>query len=116
MQNFGSSSKHNGHLLKVIKYCITLSFALEILKVVLAFHEYGGNGSGDMPISLPKWVLEIGKDNQDIFFTDREGRRNTECLSWGIDKERVLKGRTGIEVLEIYFHSSFSSMAMTFDL
>ncbi|KAL6008613.1 Beta-amylase 8 [Asimina triloba] len=64
----------------------------------MAFHECGGNGYGDMPISLPKWVLEIGKDNQDIFFTDRERRRNTECLSWGIDKERVLKGRTGIEV------------------
>ncbi|KAK1286434.1 Beta-amylase 8 [Acorus calamus] len=68
------------------------------LQVVLAFHECGGNGSGEIPISLPKWVLEIGKDNQDIFFTDHEGRRNTECLSWGIDKERVLKGRTGIEV------------------
>ncbi|XP_072971896.1 beta-amylase 8 isoform X2 [Typha angustifolia] len=68
------------------------------MQVVIAFHECIGNGSGDMPISLPKWVLEIGKDNQDIFFTDREGRRNTECLSWGIDKERVLKGRTGIEV------------------
>ncbi|XP_010275178.2 PREDICTED: beta-amylase 8 [Nelumbo nucifera] len=68
------------------------------LQVVMAFHECGGHGSGDMLISLPKWVLEIGKDNQDIFFTDREGRRNTQCLSWGIDKERVLKGRTGIEV------------------
>lgn len=64
----------------------------------MAFHEYGGTDSGDVLISLPQWVLEIGKDNQDIFFTDREGRRNTECLSWGIDKERVLKGRTGIEV------------------
>eukprot|EP00261_Vitis_vinifera_P039848 XP_019081091.1 PREDICTED: beta-amylase 8 isoform X2 [Vitis vinifera] len=68
------------------------------LQVVMAFHEYGGNGSGDVMISLPQWVLEIGKENQDIFFTDREGRRNTECLSWAIDKERVLKGRTGIEV------------------
>lgn len=68
------------------------------LQVLMAFHEYGGNDSGDVLISLPQWVLEIGKDNQDIFFTDREGRRNTECLSWGIDKERVLKGRTGIEV------------------
>uniref|UniRef100_A0A6M2F826 Beta-amylase n=1 Tax=Populus davidiana TaxID=266767 RepID=A0A6M2F826_9ROSI len=68
------------------------------LQVVMAFHEYGGTDSGDVLISLPQWVLEIGKDNQDIFFTDREGRRNTECLSWGIDKERVLKGRTGIEV------------------
>nr|XP_023927863.1 beta-amylase 8 [Quercus suber] len=68
------------------------------LQVVMAFHEYGGNDSGDTLIALPQWVMEIGKDNPDIFFTDREGRRNPECLSWGIDKERVLKGRTAIEV------------------
>ncbi|KAH6760828.1 beta-amylase 2 [Perilla frutescens var. hirtella] len=68
------------------------------LQVVMAFHEYGGPDTGGIFISLPQWVLEIGKSNQDIFFTDREGRRNTECLSWGIDKERVLKGRTGIEI------------------
>ncbi|KAK9052867.1 hypothetical protein SSX86_029497 [Deinandra increscens subsp. villosa] len=67
------------------------------LQVGLAFHEYGGNDSGGITIPLPEWVLDIGKENQDIFFTDREGRRNTECLSWGIDKERVLKGRTGAE-------------------
>ena len=24
--------------------------------------------------------------------------RTTECLSWGIDKERVFNGRTGVEV------------------
>ncbi|KAF3684795.1 Beta-amylase 8 [Capsicum annuum] len=68
------------------------------LQVVMAFHENGGSDTGGMFISLPQWVLEIGKDNQDIFFTDRQGRRNTECLSWGIDKERVLRGRTAIEV------------------
>lgn len=67
-----------------------------ILRVGLAFHEYGGNDSISIP--LPQWVVEIGKENKDIFFTDREGRRNTECLSWGIDKERVLKGRTAAEV------------------
>lgn len=53
-----------------------------------------------MPISLPKWVLEIGRENPDIFFTDREGRRSTECLSWGIERERVLHGRTGLEVID----------------
>ncbi|KAF3449207.1 hypothetical protein FNV43_RR09935 [Rhamnella rubrinervis] len=68
------------------------------LQVVMAFHEYGGSESGNALITLPQWVLEIGKDNQDIFFTDHDGRRNTECLSWGIDKERVLQGRTGVEV------------------
>ncbi|XP_021753970.1 beta-amylase 8-like isoform X2 [Chenopodium quinoa] len=78
-------------------FMIIREFQLKV-QVVLAFHEYGGSDSGNVFISLPHWVLEIGKDNQDIFFTDREGRRNTECLSWGIDKERVLRGRTGIEV------------------
>ncbi|XP_068651385.1 beta-amylase 8 [Aristolochia californica] len=81
------------------------------LQVVMAFHEYWGNRAGDMQIPLPKWVLEIGKDSADIFFTDREGRSNTECLSWGIDKERVLKGRTGIEV---YF-DFMRSFRMEFD-
>ncbi|XP_073055477.1 beta-amylase 8 isoform X2 [Primulina eburnea] len=73
------------------------------LQVVMAFHEHGGYGSGF--ISLPQWILEIGKINQDIFFTDREGRRNTECLSWGIDKKRVLRGRTGIEVYYDFMRS-----------
>ncbi|KAH9621769.1 hypothetical protein KSS87_009468 [Heliosperma pusillum] len=76
----------------------TCDIFVYLLKVALMFHEYGGSDAGNAFISLPHWVLEIGKDNQDIFFTDREGRRNTECLSWGIDKERVLRGRTGIEV------------------
>lgn len=79
------------------------NYFMNFLKVVLAFHEYGGSESGNVFISLPHWILEIGKDNQDIFFTDREGRRNTECISWGIDKERVLRGRTGIEVILLYF-------------
>lgn len=69
-----------------------------ILQVVLSFHECGGNVGDDVCIPLPHWVAEIGRSNPDIFFTDREGRRNPECLSWGVDKERVLRGRTGLEV------------------
>ena len=64
----------------------------------MSFHECGGNVGDDVSIPLPEWVIEIGKSNPDIYFTDREGRRNTECLSWGIDKERVLQGRTAVEV------------------
>lgn len=73
---------------------------LKNLKVVMAFHEHQSSESADVLISLPHWVLEIGKVNQDIFFTDREGRRNSECLSLGVDKERVLNGRTGVEVIK----------------
>lgn len=75
------------------------------LQVVMSFHACGGNVGDDVNITLPKWILEIGKDNPDIFFTDREGRRNKECLTWGIDKERVLKGRTGLEVYFDYMRS-----------
>lgn len=68
------------------------------LQVVMSFHECGGNFRDDVCIPLPLWVAEIGRNNPDIYFTDKEGRRNSECLSWGIDKERVLKGRTAFEV------------------
>lgn len=65
----------------------------------MSFHECGRNVGDDVCIPLPDWVAEIGRSNPDIFFTDRLGRRNPECLSWGIDKERVLRGRTASEVL-----------------
>ncbi|XP_010255372.1 PREDICTED: beta-amylase 7-like isoform X2 [Nelumbo nucifera] len=75
------------------------------LQVVMSFHECGGNVGDDVCIPLPHWVAEIGRSNPDIFFTDREGRRNPECLSWGTDKERVLRGRTAVEVYFDYMRS-----------
>ncbi|KAB2017454.1 hypothetical protein ES319_D08G164600v1 [Gossypium barbadense] len=75
------------------------------LQVVMSFHECGGNVGDDVCIPLPHWVAEIGRSNPEIFFTDREGRRNPECLSWGIDKERVLRGRTAVEVYFDYMRS-----------
>ncbi|ONM53705.1 Beta-amylase 2 chloroplastic [Zea mays] len=74
------------------------SFAAVAAQVVMSFHECGGNVGDDISIPLPHWVIEIGRSNPDIYFTDRAGRRNTECLSWGVDKERVLQGRTAVEV------------------
>ncbi|XP_020274508.1 beta-amylase 2, chloroplastic-like isoform X2 [Asparagus officinalis] len=75
------------------------------LQVVMSFHECGGNVGDDVCIPLPHWVIEIGRGNPNIFFTDREGRRNYECLSWGIDKERVLRGRMAVEVYYDYMRS-----------
>ncbi|KAK1420194.1 hypothetical protein QVD17_21586 [Tagetes erecta] len=68
------------------------------IQVVMSFHECDDH---DPHISLPKWIKEIGQQNPDIYFTDKDGRRNPECLSWGIDDEPVLKGRTAVEVLII---------------
>lgn len=64
----------------------------------MSFHQCGGNVGDDVFIPIPQWVLDIGKENPDIFFTDKHGVRNPECLSWGIDKIRVLRGRTALEV------------------
>uniref|UniRef100_A0A0D9YLT1 Beta-amylase n=1 Tax=Oryza glumipatula TaxID=40148 RepID=A0A0D9YLT1_9ORYZ len=89
---------------------IIKEFKLKV-QVVLSFHGSGETGSGG--VSLPKWVMEIAQENQDVFFTDREGRRNMECLSWGIDKERVLRGRTGIEAYFDFmrsFHMEFRNL------
>ncbi|XP_055962193.1 beta-amylase 7 isoform X2 [Mercurialis annua] len=81
------------------KRLFQMVFELKLkLQVVMSFHECGGNVGDDVCIPLPHWVAEIGRSNPDIFFTDREGRRNSECLTWGIDRERVLRGRTALEV------------------
>lgn len=52
----------------------------------------------DVFIPLPKWVLDVGMENPDIFFTNQAGLRNPESLTFGIDDEPVLDGRTALEV------------------
>lgn len=76
----------------------------------MSFHECGGNVGDDIHIPIPQWVQEIGYENPDIYFTDKEGRRNHECLSWGIDAEMVLNGRTPLEVIHLQLHDSWCSI------
>ncbi|KAJ3686290.1 hypothetical protein LUZ61_015454 [Rhynchospora tenuis] len=75
------------------------------LQVVMSFHRCGGNVGDDIMIPLPKWVREVGNTNPDIYFTDKNGRRNDECLTWGIDQEPVLLGRTALEVYSDFMRS-----------
>ncbi|GJY49383.1 beta-amylase 2 [Tanacetum coccineum] len=76
---------------------------LNVQVFVMSFNECGGGKVGDdVHIPLPKWIMELGKENPDIYFTDREGRHNPESL---IDKERVLRGRTAVEVYFEYIRS-----------
>ncbi|CAN6678056.1 unnamed protein product [Malus baccata var. baccata] len=74
-------------------------------KVMMSFHECGGDVGDDIHIPLSHRVIEIGQKNPDIYFTNKEGKRNTECLTWGIDKERVLRGHTAVEVYFDYLRS-----------
>lgn len=68
----------------------------------MSFHQCGGNVGDDVFIPLPQWVLDVGMENPDIFFTNQTGTRNPESLSFGVDNERVLAGRTGLEVIMVF--------------
>mmetsp|Transcript_23478 Transcript_23478/g.64729 ORF Transcript_23478/g.64729 Transcript_23478/m.64729 type:complete len:526 (-) Transcript_23478:1867-3444(-) len=76
------------------------------LKIKLCFNSTDG-------ISLPPWVLELGRHYPDIFYTDKAGARSKECLTLGIDDVPVLHGRTGQEVYYDFmcsFRDEFSSL------
>ncbi|KAH8953383.1 hypothetical protein BDL97_08G023400 [Sphagnum fallax] len=84
-------------------------------QVVMSFHQCGGNVGDDIVIPVPQWVLNVGFENPDIFFTDQRGTHNPECLTWGVDKERVLRGRTAIEVYYDYMRSFRTQLSEFFD-
>lgn len=68
------------------------------VQAVMSFHAAGGNVGDTCKIPLPKWVLEIGEKNPDIFYTDKSGHRNRECLSLGCDDVPLFWGRTPVQV------------------
>lgn len=68
------------------------------LQAIMSFHQCGGNIGDNINIPLPMWVLNIGEANPNIFFTNKDGRRNRECLTFGVDDKPVLEGRTAVEV------------------
>jgi len=62
-------------------------------------------------IPLPKWVLDVGEENPDIFYTDMHGYRNKECLSLGCNGEPLFWGRTPLDM----YSDFFGAFADTFD-
>ncbi|KAK9812094.1 hypothetical protein WJX73_006114 [Symbiochloris irregularis] len=69
------------------------------VQAVLSFHAGGGNvGDGMTDIPLPPWVLAAGEEKDDeIFYTDKRGGRDHECLSLGCDHAVVLGGRSPLQ-------------------
>jgi beta-amylase len=68
------------------------------LQAIMSFHQCGGNIGDNINIPIPKWVREIGESDPDIFYTNRKGTRNKECLSLGVDDQPLFFGRTAIQV------------------
>ncbi|XP_052178186.1 inactive beta-amylase 4, chloroplastic isoform X2 [Diospyros lotus] len=84
------------------------------LHVALSFHSNmhlssGGRGS----ISLPLWILEIGRHNKDIYYHDHNGASNDDCLTLGVDQHPLFCGRTALQCYEdfiISFVSNFEAL------
>lgn len=72
------------------------------LQAVMSFHAAGSNVGDTCTISLPSWVHDVGDRNADIFFTDRGGVRNRECISIACADEPVFWGHTPLQVYESF--------------
>ncbi|GLC38086.1 hypothetical protein PLESTM_000684200 [Pleodorina starrii] len=59
-------------------------------QVCLCFH-------ASEAVPLPAWVVEAGRADPDIYYTDRAGVRCTDYVSLGADEVPVLSGRTPLE-------------------
>jgi beta-amylase len=70
------------------------------IQAVMSFHAAGTNVGDTCTIPLPRWVLEVGDSNPDIFYTDAGGWRNRECLSLGCFQQPVLFDRTPMQVCD----------------
>ncbi|MCL7025426.1 hypothetical protein MKW94_015243 [Papaver nudicaule] len=68
------------------------------LQAIMSFHRCGGNVGDSVTIPLPKWILQIGESNPDIFYTDQSGNRDTEYLTLGVDNLPLFGGRTAVEI------------------
>ena len=42
-----------------------------LFQAVMSFHAAGGNVGDTCHITLPQWVLDVGEQNPDIFYTDK---------------------------------------------
>ena len=83
------------------------------LQAVMSFHAAGSNVGDTCEIPLPKWVLDIGYENPEIFYTDKQGHRNEEYLSLGCDEEPIFHGRTPVDIYRDFvdaFANEFQSM------
>jgi len=75
------------------------------LQVVMAFHACGGNVNDTVNLPLPRWVLDAGDDDPDLWYTDRGGNRNRECISLFADEQSSILGRTPLQCYEDFMRS-----------
>ncbi|CAI9283479.1 unnamed protein product [Lactuca saligna] len=78
------------------------------LQVALSFHSNVHLSSRVQGVSLPQWIIEIGRDNKDIYYRDQNGFPNADYLTLGVDNLPLFSGRTAVQCYEDFI-SSFAS-------
>jgi len=83
------------------------------IKTIMSFHACGGNVGDECNIPLPKWIIQQG--NSDIFYTDREGTRNREYLTSGIDNIPLFpNNRTAVDLYSDFMRSFAKNFSQHF--
>ena len=84
------------------------------VQAVMSFHAAGGNVGDTCKIPLPSWVLAVGERNPDVFFTDKAGVRNRECLSLGCDMQPLFHGRSPLAMYRDFIEAFADEFAYMF--
>lgn len=76
------------------------------LHVALSFHaNMHLTTNGKQGVSLPLWIMEIGRLNNDIYYRDRHGFSNHDYLTLGVDRVPIFCGRTALQCYEDFMLS-----------
>ena len=82
------------------------------MQVVMSFHQCGSNVGDTCYITLPQFVLNVGKTNSDIFYKDYTYSPDQEYLTLGVDNQTLFEGRSAYQIYVDYmtsFASNFKS-------
>uniref|UniRef100_A0A7S2KFC9 Beta-amylase n=1 Tax=Zooxanthella nutricula TaxID=1333877 RepID=A0A7S2KFC9_9DINO len=87
---------------------VTMACALGLkVQMVASFHQCGGNVGDDCSIPLPGFV----RNNTDIWYTDAQGRQNTEYISLWADAVKLGDGRTPLQMYAQWFQALSDAFA-----
>ncbi|OVA20131.1 Glycoside hydrolase [Macleaya cordata] len=99
-----SPSEYDWHLYEELFKLISES-GLK-LHVALSFHsnmKLSSNSQGG--VSLPLWIVEIGRLNRNIYYRDQNGFSNDDYLTLGVDQIPLFCGRTALQCYEDFMLS-----------
>ena len=78
------------------------------IEPVMSFHQCGTNIGDAAYIPLPNWVLQVGQNNPDIFYTDQNGHRDKEYLSLGVDNVSIFPtSKPGVNRTAVQMYADF---------